>query len=107
MKRKRNRFTPCGPKAAKASKNPDHERRIPKFAVEDADQTEQAALDLNTATEEALQRGAIRAEQILARSEMLSVTEFAKFTGMSREAVRTVQPRASTFRGKANGLHEL
>jgi hypothetical protein len=44
--------------------------------------------DLDAAISEARERGVSRAVEILSGREMLSAAEFAKFIGVSREAVR-------------------
>jgi len=63
-------------------------RRIPKFEIEDVDEPSQAADDLDAVLPEARNRGVSRVAQILAGRDMLSASAFAKFIGVSREAVR-------------------
>jgi hypothetical protein len=46
---------------------------------------------------EALERGVIRAVEILSGREMLSVRDFAKFIGVSREAVRGKHQRGEVL----------
>ena len=58
--------------------------RIPKFKVEDV-----TVDDLDAALAEARDRGVSRAEQILIGHDMLSMNDFAKLIGVSREAVHT------------------
>jgi len=67
-------------------------RRIPKFEIQDVDEPDPAAADdLNAALAEARERGLSRAAQILAGRDMLSGSQFAKFIGVSREAVLAKQ----------------
>jgi hypothetical protein len=71
----------------------DPKRRIPTFGIEDAETEPVGSDDLDAAISEARERGVNRAAQILAGREMLSVAEFAKFIGVSREAVRAKHQR--------------
>jgi len=67
----------------------DPQRRVPKVEIEDIDHSSQVTTeDFNSALAEARERGANRAAEILARSDMLSADAFARFIGVSREAVR-------------------
>jgi hypothetical protein len=69
-------------------------RRIPKFETEDVDGcNEGSAKDLDAALAEARGRGVNRPAKILPGPEMLSASEFAKFIGASREAVRAKHHR--------------
>jgi hypothetical protein len=54
-----------------------------------------AADDFDAALAEARERGVSRAAQILAGPDMLSGSAFAKFIGVSREAVRAKHQRAT------------
>jgi hypothetical protein len=79
----------------------DRQRRIPKFEIEAVGHTEEGISDdLDAAISEARERGVNRAAQILAGREMLSAAEFAKFIGVSREAVRGKHQRHEVL-----GLH--
>jgi len=73
----------------------DPKRRVPMFEIEDADTNTvpTESNDLDTALTEARERGVSRAVEILSGREMLSAAEFAKFIGVSREAVRGKQQR--------------
>lgn len=84
----------------------DHQRRIPKFEVEDIDQPEKAVDDLDSALEEARERGLNQATRILARRDMLSGSAFATFIGVSREAVRAKHQRHEILglKGAKRGL---
>src|SRR5258708_31399012 len=66
----------------------DPEHRIPTFEIEDAGTKPAGSNDLDAALAEARERGVSRAVEILSGREMLSAAEFAKFIGVSREAVR-------------------
>jgi hypothetical protein len=56
--------------------------------------TEQAGSnDLDAVLAEALERGVIRAVEILSGREMLSAGDSAKFIGVSREALPTTSPQ--------------
>jgi hypothetical protein len=79
----------------------NHQRQIPKFEIEEVESQElDAADDLDAALKEARARGVSRAVEILSGQEMLSAAEFAKFIGVSREAVR-----GKHHRGEVLGLH--
>jgi hypothetical protein len=85
----------------------DRQRQIPKFEIEDVgDPDEGAADDLDAALAEARERGVSRAALILARRDMLSASEFAKFIGVSREAVRGKHQRHEVLglKGAKRGL---
>jgi hypothetical protein len=60
----------------------DHQRRIPKFEIENIEGSEQAAADDHAALAEARERGVSRAAEILEGAPMLSAAEFAKFIGV-------------------------
>jgi len=58
----------------------DSQRRVPKVKIEDIDHSNQVTKeDFNSAVAEARERGASRAAEILARSDMLSADAFARF----------------------------
>lgn len=78
----------------------DPKRRIPTFEIEDAGTEPAGSNDLDAALAEARERGVSRAVEILSAREMLSAAEFAKFIGVSREAVRGKHQR-----GEVLGLH--
>ena len=84
----------------------DRERRIPKFEIEDAGSELGGSEDLDAALAEARERGVSRAVEILSRPEMLSAADFAKFIGVSREAVRAKHQRSQLLglRGAKRGL---
>src|SRR5260370_32061118 len=85
----------------------DRQRRIPKFEIEDVDGPEQDATDdLDTVLAEARKRGINQAAQILAGRDMLSGSAFAKFIGVSREAVRAKRQQHEVLglRGAKRGL---
>ena len=85
----------------------DRQRQIPKFEIEDVDDPDEgAADDLDAAVAEARERGVSRAALILARRDMLSASEFAKFIGVSREAVRGKHQRHEVLglKGAKRGL---
>jgi hypothetical protein len=73
----------------------DHQRRIPKFELEDIEGSEQAAADDHAALAEARERGGSRAAEILVGGAMLSPAEFAKF---HRRFARGSPCQASTTR---------
>lgn len=66
----------------------DLQRQIPKFEIEDVQGQNRAPLLFGRRTREARERGVSRVAQILSGREMLSAAEFARFIGVSREAVR-------------------
>ena len=78
----------------------DPERRIPTFEIEDAGTEPAGANDFDAALAEARERGVSRAVEILSGREMLSAADFAKYIGVSREAVR-----AKHQRNEILGLH--
>ncbi len=78
----------------------DPEHRIPTFEIEDAGTKPAGSNDLDAALAEARERGVSRAVEILSGREMLSAAEFAKFIGVSREAVRGKHQRHEVL-----GLH--
>src|SRR5258708_40088181 len=78
----------------------DPERGIPMFEVEDAGTEPTGSNDFDAALAEAQERGVSRAVEILAERDMLSASHFAKFIGVSREAVRGKHQR-----GEVLGLH--
>jgi hypothetical protein len=84
----------------------DHQRRIPKFEIEDAGSEQPGSDDLDAALAEARERGVSRAVEILSRGEMLSAADFAKFIGVSREAVRAKHQRNEVLglKGAKRGL---
>ena len=84
----------------------DPERRIPKFEIEDAGPEQPGSDDLDAALAEARQRGVSRAVEILSRPDMLSAADFAKFIGVSREAVRAKHHRNEVLglKGAKRGL---
>jgi hypothetical protein len=85
----------------------DRQRRIPKFEIEEVGRTESSGSnDLDAALAEARERGVSRAVEILSGREMLSAAEFAKFIGVSREAVRAKHQRDEILgiRGAKRGL---
>jgi len=85
----------------------DRQRQIPKFEIEDVDDPDEgAADDLDAAVADARERGVSRAALILARRDMLSASEFAKFIGVSREAVRGKHQRHEVLglKGAKRGL---
>jgi hypothetical protein len=84
----------------------DPERRIPKFEIEDAGTEPSGSNDLDAALTEARARGVSRAVEILSGQEMLSAAEFAKFIGVSREAVRSKHQRNELLglKGAKRGL---
>ena len=84
----------------------DRQRRIPKFEIEDAGSELGGSEDLDAALVEARERGVSRAVEILSRPEMLSATDFAKFIGVSREAVRAKHQRSQLLglKGAKRGL---
>ena len=63
--------------------------------------SEQETDDLDAAPTEARQSGVSRAVEILAGREMLSAADFAKFIGVSREAVRAKRQRNEVLGLKA------
>src|SRR5258708_12727228 len=65
----------------------DPERGIPMFEVEDAGTEPTGSNDFDAALAEAQERGVSRAVEILSGREMLSAADFAKYIGVSREAV--------------------
>jgi len=71
----------------------DPERRIPTFEIEDAGTEPSGSNDLDAALAGARERGVSRAVEILSGREMLSAADFAKFIGVSREAVRAKHQR--------------
>ena len=84
----------------------DPERRIPKFEIEDAGPGPACADNLQAALAEARERGVSRAIETLSGREMLSAADFAKFIGVSREAVRTKHQRNEVLglKGAKRGL---
>ena len=84
----------------------DPKRRIPKFEIEDAGPGPAGADDLQAALAEARERGVSRAVEILSGREMLSAADFAKFIGVSREAVRAKHQRNEVLglKGAKRGL---
>jgi hypothetical protein len=85
----------------------DHQRRLQKFTIEDLDGPEQPGSDdLDAALSEARERGVSRAVEILSGREMLSAADFAKFIGVSREAVRAKYQRNEVLglKGAKRGL---
>jgi hypothetical protein len=82
-------------------------RRVPRFEVEDlANPNREVAYDLENALLEARERGVSRAVEILSGTEMLSAADFAKFIGVSREAVRAKHQRNEVLglKGAKRGL---
>src|SRR5258708_8564764 len=75
----------------------DPERGIPMFEVEDAGIEPTRSNDFDAALAEAQERGVSRAVEILSGREMLSAAEFAKFIGVSREAVRGKHQRGEVL----------
>jgi len=84
----------------------DRERRIPKFEIESAGPEQGRADDLDAALAEARERGVSRAVEILSGREMLSAADFAKFIGVSREAIRAKHQRNEVLglKGAKRGL---
>ena len=84
----------------------DPKRRIPTFEIEDAGTEPAGANDFDAALAEARERGVSRAVEILSGREMLSAADFAKFIGVSREAVRAKHQRDEILgiRGAKRGL---
>jgi hypothetical protein len=85
----------------------DRHGRLPKFTIEDLDGPEQPGSDdLDAALAEARGRGVSRAVEILSGREMLSAADFAKFIGVSREAVRAKHHRNEVLglKGAKRGL---
>jgi hypothetical protein len=84
----------------------DPERRIPTFEIEDAGTEPSGSNDLDAALAEARERGVSRAVEILSGREMLSAADFAKFIGVSREAVRAKHQRREVLglQGAKRGL---
>ena len=84
----------------------DRQRRMPKFEIEDAGSELGGSEDLDAALAEARERGVSRAVEILSRPEMLSAADFAKFIGVSREAVRAKHQRSQLLglKGAKRGL---
>jgi hypothetical protein len=84
----------------------DRERRIPKFEIEGAGSEQGSSDDLDSALTEARERGVSRAVEILSRPEMFSAADFAKFIGVSREAVRAKHQRHEVLglKGAKRGL---
>jgi hypothetical protein len=84
----------------------DPKRRIPMFEIEDAGTEPAESNDLDAALAEARERGVSRAVEILSRGEMLSAADFAKFIGVSREAVRAKHQRNEVLglKGAKRGL---
>jgi hypothetical protein len=85
----------------------DRQRRVPKFEIEDVEGPDQgAADDFDAALAEARERGVSRAAQILAGPDMLFGSAFAKFIGVSREAVRAKHQRHEVLglKGAKRGL---
>ena len=84
----------------------DPQHRIPKFEIEDADSGQPEPDDLDAALAEAQERGVSRAVEILSAREMLSAADFAKFIGVSREAVRAKHQRNEVLglKGAKRGL---
>jgi hypothetical protein len=78
----------------------DPERRIPTLESEVVGTEPAGSNVLNAALAEARERGVSRAVEILSGREMLSTAEFAKFIGVSREAVRGKHQRREVL-----GLH--
>ena len=83
----------------------DRQRRVPKFEIEDVEGPDQgAADDFDAALAEARERGVSRAAQILAGPDMLSGSAFAKFIGVSREAVRPKQYPFGLYTQEQDGV---
>ena len=84
----------------------DPERGIPMFEVEDAGTEPTGSNDFDSALAEAQERGVNRAVEILSGREMLSAADFAKYIGVSREAVRAKHQRDEILgiRGAKRGL---
>jgi hypothetical protein len=84
----------------------DQQRRIPKFEIEDAGSELGGSEDLDAALAEARGRGVSRAVEILSGRDMLSAADFAKFIGVSREAVRAKHQRNEVLglKGAKRGL---
>jgi hypothetical protein len=84
----------------------DPERGIPMFEVEDAGTEPTGSNDFDAALAEAQERGVSRAVEILSGREMLSAADFAKYIGVSREAVRAKHQRDEILgiRGAKRGL---
>jgi DNA-binding transcriptional regulator YiaG len=85
----------------------DEQRGLPKLEVENiAGAEENDVDDLDAALAEARERGVSRAAEILARPEMLSAADFAKFVGVSRETIRAKEQRREVLglKGAKRGL---
>ena len=84
----------------------DDQRRIPKFELEVAGSEQPESDDFPSALAEARERGVSRAVEILSGREMLSAADFAKFIGVSREAVRAKHQRNEVLglKGAKRGL---
>jgi hypothetical protein len=75
----------------------DPECQTPTFEIEDAGTEPAGSNDLDAALAEARERGVNRAVEILSGRDMLSAAEFAKFIGVSREAVRGKHQRGEVL----------